>query len=228
VQSAVVSHKTTVYDCEGKVYNCNNLTELELAVNTEASKRLKAIAIEEGAYLKSDRPIFRLSSGKMSDHYFEGKKITLSPKGAHHVAKMVLDELSGEKVDAIGGLVIGAALIASAVAAIADVEGKNLHTFIVREKPKEHGTQRLIEGHLKEGWQVAVVDDVITTGASVLKAIEAVEEAGCSVVKVIAIVDRHEGGSDELRKRGYNFQAFLRLKPPGELAIEEPAASTGH
>jgi orotate phosphoribosyltransferase len=199
---------------------------LELAVNTEAAKRLREIAIEEGAYLKSDRPIYRLSSGKMSDHYFEGKKFTLSPRGAHHVAKMVLDELSGEKVDAIGGLVVGAALIASAVAAIADVEGRNLHTFIVREKPKEHGTERLIEGHLNKGWQVAVVDDVITTGTSVLKAIEAVEKADCKVVKVIAIVDRHEGGGDELRRRGYNFQAFLGLKPAGELTVEKPAAAS--
>lgn len=189
-------------------------------MNTKAAQKLREIAVEEGALLKSETPTFRLSSGKMSDHYFEGKKITLSPRGAHHIARMILDELSGEKVDAIGGLVIGAALIASAVAAIADVEGKNLYTFIVREKPKEHGTQRLIEGHFQKGWRVAIVEDVITTGASVFKAIEAVEEAGCKVVKIIAIVDRHEGGSDELRKRGYKFQAFLSLKPSGELTID--------
>jgi orotate phosphoribosyltransferase len=200
-------------------------TRLELAVSTEAGEKLRQIAFEEGAFLQSDKPIFRLSSGKMSDHYFEGKKITLSPRGAHLVAKMVLDELAVEKVDAIGGLVIGAALIASAVAAIADVEGKNLHTFIVREKAKEHGTQRLIEGHLQKGWRVAIVDDVITTGASVLKAIEAVEEVGCKVVKVIAIVDRHESGSTELRRRGYKFQAFLDLKPSGEVTVAEPTVA---
>lgn len=200
--------------------------ELELAVNTEAARKLREIAIAEGAFLKSDTPIYRLSSGKMSDHYFEGKKITLSPRGAHLVAKMVLDELSGDKVDAVGGLVIGAALIASAVAAIADVEGKTLHTFIVREKPKEHGTQRLIEGHLQKGWRVAIVDDVITTGASVFKAIDAVEALGCEVVKVIAIVDRHEGGSDQLRKRQYNLQAFLRLTPSGEVTVEQPAITS--
>lgn len=201
-------------------------TRLDIAVNTESAKTLKEIAFEEGAFLQSDTPIFRLSSGKMSDHYFEGKKITLSPRGAHLVAKMVLDELSGEKVDAVGGLVMGAALIASAVAAIADVEGKTLHTFIVREKPKEHGTQRLIEGHLQKGWRVAIVDDVITTGASVFKAIDAVEELGCKVVKVIAIVDRHEGGSDELRRRGYKFQQFLNLNPSGAVTIEEPAKAS--
>jgi orotate phosphoribosyltransferase len=199
-------------------------TSLEVAVKGEWAERLKQIAIEEGAFLQSDTPIYRLSSGQMSDHYFEGKKITLSPRGAHLVARMVLDELSGEKVDAIGGLVIGAALIASAVAAIADVEGKNLHTFIVREKPKEHGTQRLIEGHLQKGWRVVIVDDVITTGASVFKAIDAVEELGCRVVKVIAIVDRHEGGSEELRRRGYKLQAFLSLKPSGEVTIERSTA----
>lgn len=201
-------------------------TRLELAVSTEAGEKLRQIAFEEGAFLQSDKPIFRLSSGKMSDHYFEGKKITLSPRGAHLVAEMVLDQLSGEKVDAVGGLVIGAALIASAVAAIADVQGKTLHTFIVREKAKEHGTQRLIEGHLKKGSRVAIVDDVITTGASVFKAIDAVEELGCKVVKVIAIVDRHEGGSDELRRRGYKFQQFLNLNPSGVVTIEEPAIAS--
>jgi len=193
-----------------------------LELDTEAAERLREIAFEEGAFLQSDAPIFRLASGKLSNHYFEGKKITLSSKGAHHVARMVLDELSEIEVDAIGGPAIGAALMVPAVAAIADVEGKDLPTFVVREQAKEHGTQRKIEGHLKKGWKVAIVDDVITTGGSVFKAIEAVEEVGCKVVKVIVLVDRHEGGSDELRRRGYNFQAFLGLKPSGEVVIEEP------
>jgi orotate phosphoribosyltransferase len=197
-------------------------------MDTEAARRLRDIAVEQGAYLRSDTPTFRLASGMMSKFYFDGRKISLSSKGAYHVAKMILDEVSGIKVDAIGGPVLGAALMVPAVVAMAHAEGRELHAFVVRQEAKEHGTQQKIEGHLKKGWKVALCDDVITTGGSVLKAIEAVEEAGCKVARVIVLVDRHEGGSDELRRRGYNFQAFLSLKPPGELTIEESAASTGH
>lgn len=193
---------------------------LELAVNTEAAKRLKEIAIEEGAYLRSDTPTFRLASGMMSKFYFDGRKISLSSKGANHVAKMILDEVSDIKIDAIGGPVLGAALMVPAVVAIAHTEGKELHAFVVRQETKVHGTKQKVEGHLEKGWRIAICDDVITTGASLFRAIEAVKEAGCEVVKVIVLVDRHEGGSDELRRHGYNFQAFLSLKPPGELAIE--------
>lgn len=200
-------------------------TALGLELDTEAARKLREIAIEEGAFLQSDTPIFRLSSGKMSDHYFEGKKITLSSRGARQVALVVLDQINDLEVDAIGGLVIGAALIAAATAAIADTEGKRLATFIVREEAKEHGTKRKIEGHLKQGSRVVIVDDVITTGASVFKAIEAVEEMGCEVVKVVALVDRHEGGKEELLRRGYRFQAVLGFGPSGEVTIEEPTAA---
>lgn len=201
-------------------------SRLELELNTEAAVRLREIAFKRGAFLQSDSPIYRLSSGNLSNHYFEGKKLTLSSDGSRHIGKMVLDEISYIEVDAIGGLVIGAALIVSAVAAVADEQGRDLPTFIVREEVKAHGTQRKIEGHLKERWKVAIVDDVITTGTSILKAIRAVEALDCKVVKVIALVDRHEGGSDELRRQGYNFQAFLRLEHTGEVAIEEPTAAT--
>jgi len=193
-------------------------------VGIEAAQRLKEIAIEEGAYLRSDVPSFRLASGMMSKFYFDGRKISLSSKGAYHVAKMILDELSGIKIDAIGGPVLGAALMVPAVVAIAHAEGKELYAFVVRQETKEHGTKQKIEGHLKKGWQVVIVDDVITTGGSMLKAIGAAEEVGCKVARVIVLVDRHEGGSDELRRRGYKFQAFLSLKPSGEMAVEEPAS----
>jgi orotate phosphoribosyltransferase len=188
-------------------------------LNTKGAQKLREIAIEEGAYLRSDTPSFRLASGMMSKFYFDGRKISLSSKGAYHVAKMILDEISDIKVDAIGGPVLGAALMVPAVAAMAHSEGKELHAFVVRQEAKEHGTKQKIEGHLKKGWATVMVDDVITTGGSILKAIEAVEEAGCKVLKVVVLVDRYEGGSDELRRRGYKFQAFLDLKPSGDLAV---------
>lgn len=198
---------------------------LELELNTETAKALREIANEVGAFLKGD---FTLSSGRSSDRgYFDGKMLTLSPKGAYQVGKAVFDEVSGIGVDAVGGLVIGAALIVSVVAAISYQEGRPIPTFIVREEAKPHGTQKKIEGHLKPGSRVAIVDDVITTGTSVFKAIEAVEAANCKVVKVIALVDRHEGGSDELRRQGYDFTAFLAFKAWGEVTIDEPSAVAG-
>ena len=83
--------------------------------------------------------------------------------------------------------------------------------FIVREVVKEHGTMRRIEGHLKEGSRVAILEDVLTTGGSVMKAIEAVAKVNCRVVKIIALVDRDEGGSQRLKKAGYDFTALLRV-----------------
>ena len=181
---------------------------LELGLDTEGAKRILEIAHEVGALLKGE---FTLTSGKKSNYYFDGKRITLSPGGAYHVGKAIFDQLAEVGVDAVGGVATGAYPMVAAVAVVSYLEGKPLPSFIVREVTKEHGTKRQIEGHLKEGSRVAIVDDVLTTGGSVLKAIEAVEAVNCKVVKVIVLVDRHEGGSDELRRRGYDFAALLSL-----------------
>ncbi len=197
---------------------------LELGVKTECAKRILELVHETGALLYGE---FTLASGKKSDHYFEGKRLTLSPEGAYQVGKAVFDELAKIDVEAIGGLAIGALPMITAVALVSHQEGKPIPSFIVREEPKKHGTQRKIEGHLKEGSRVAIVDDVITTGGSVRKVIEAVEEVNCKVVKIIVIVDRHEGGSDKLKEKGYNFMSIIDLWPSGEVTVGEPSAVTG-
>lgn len=180
------------------------------------TERILELAYETGALLFGD---FTLSSGEKSDHYFECKKLTLSPEGAYMIGKAVLEELKGVDIDAIGGLVIGAIPIITAVALVSYQEGRPIPSFIVREQAKEHGTRRKIEGHLKEGSRVAIVDDVITQGNSVMKAIAAVEAINCKVVKVIAIVDRHEGGSELLRSKGYDFSELINLEPSGKLSV---------
>ncbi|TET16956.1 MAG: orotate phosphoribosyltransferase [Dehalococcoidia bacterium] len=181
---------------------------LELGLNTERAKRILEIAREVGALLTGE---FMLTSGKKSNYYFDGKRLTLSPEGAYQVGKAVFDELAEIGVDAVGGVATGAYPIVTAVALVSHLEGKPIPSFIVREVPKEHGTMRKIEGHLKQGSRVAIVDDVLTTGGSVSRAIEAVEAANCKVVKVIVVVDRHEGGSDKLKKEGYDFTAILSI-----------------
>jgi orotate phosphoribosyltransferase len=197
---------------------------LELGVDTKRTRRILELAHKTGALLHGE---FTLSSGKKSDHYFEGKRLTLHPEGAYLIGKEMFDRLVDTDVDAVGGLVMGAFPIITALAVVSHQEGKPIPTFIVRDQPKEHGTQRKIEGHFEKGSKVAVVDDVITTGGSVLKAIKAVEEEGCTVEKVIVIVDRNEGGSDWLREKGYNFEAIINLPPSGEARISESSGTQG-
>lgn len=181
---------------------------LELGLNTEGARRIREIASEVGAFLRGE---FTLTSGKKSNYYFDGKRLTLSPEGAYQVGRAIFDELTEVGVDAIGGVANGGYPIATAVSVVSYLEGKPIPAFMVREETKEHGTKRQIEGHLKQGSRVAIVDDVITTGGSVSKAIEAVEAAKCKVVKVMVLVDRHEGGSDRVKGEGYDFSAILSI-----------------
>lgn len=200
-------------------------TRLELELDTETAKRIREIAYEVGAFLEGE---VVLSSGLKSDRYFSGKKITSVPEGAYKVGKAIFDELIKVGVDAVGGLVTGAYPIVTAVALVSYLEGRPIPSFTVREEPKEHGDKRRIEGHtLQAGSRVAIVDDVITTGGSLIKAIEAVEEANCQVVKVVVLVDRHEGGSDKLRRMGYDFIAVMGYPAAGKVTIEQSSAATG-
>jgi len=191
---------------------------LELRMGSEAANKVLEIAKREGALIYGD---FTLSSGKKSGHYFDGKKLTLSPEGAYWVGKALFEELAKIEVDAVGGLSIGADFMAAAVTLVSHLEGKPIPSFIVRDKPKEHGTKRKVEGHLKGGSRVAIIDDVITTGNSVRKAIETVEEVGCKVIEVLVIVDRHEGGSEELKQKGYDVTALIDLWPSGKASVSE-------
>jgi len=158
---------------------------------------------------------FTLVSGAKSNRYFEGKLLTLHPEGACRVGEAICDILEGSGVQAVGGLILGAVPIATAVAVISHERGKSIPAFLVREAPKEHGTEKQVEGHLEPGMRVAIVEDVVTRGGSVFRAIKAVENLGCKVVKVVAIVDRHEGGSDKLIADGYDFVPLIHFNIDG-------------
>ncbi|MCK5654566.1 MAG: orotate phosphoribosyltransferase [Dehalococcoidia bacterium] len=172
--------------------------------------------VKELALLRGD---FTLASGAQSSYFFDLKMVTLSPEGAYLTGKLVFEILRESGVDAVGGLTLGSDPIVTAVAIVSHLEGKPIPALIVRGELKEHGTQKAIEGNLPtKGSKVAIVEDVITKGGATLKAIEAVEAAGCRVVKVVALLDRHQGGSDELKRRGYNFTAILHADAEGEIS----------
>ena len=116
-------------------------------------------------------------------------------------------------------MTLGADPIVASVAVVSHLEGKPIPAFIVRGEVKGHGTQKRIEGPLKRGARVAIVDDVITTGGSVLRAIEAVEAEGCKVAKVVVLLDRQQGGAEEIRRRGYEFTAILSADISGEVSL---------
>ncbi|MCL5408600.1 MAG: hypothetical protein M1135_01050 [Candidatus Omnitrophica bacterium] len=106
-------------------------------------------------------------------------------------------------------MTIGADPIASAVAVLSHKEKTPVKAFIVRARQKEHGMGKEIEGDIKKGWNLAIVDDVVTTGNSIIKVIEAVEKIGCKVKKIIAIVDRQEGAKEALQKKGYTLESIF-------------------
>jgi orotate phosphoribosyltransferase len=166
-----------------------------------------------------------LSTGRVSNFYFNCKPVTLSSDGASLVADAFLDKLKllPEPVSAIGGRTIGADPIVGAVMMRALERGQRLEGFYVREKQKTHGTRELIANPPPSGSRVVIVDDVLTTGGSVLEAVDAAEAAGCIVVGAIALVDRQEeDGAEKIRKRVphyfalYTRQDFPEIGAPGK------------
>ena len=186
---------------------------------SETVDRLLALALERGAIKYGD---FTLTSGKKSSYYFDGRLLSLDPEGTYLISQALLPMLQEAGAKAVGGTTLGADPIVAAVALASHLQGGPIPAFIVRKESKTHGTKQNIEGPLTPGSKVAIVDDVCTTGGSLFHAIEAAEEEGCTVVKVVSLLDRKEGGSEEMSKRGYDFSALLTATPEGKI---EPSAN---
>ena len=155
---------------------------------------------------------FLLSSGKKSNYYIDCRKVTLSPEGAYLSASVILSLLENDKIDAIGGPTIGADPIAGAIAALSHINKKPIQTFLVRSKAKEHGTAQKIEGPaLNKGTQVIIIDDVATSGKSLIDCIQALKEAGILVKKAICLVDRNEGAAENLSKEGCELISIFSI-----------------
>jgi orotate phosphoribosyltransferase len=165
--------------------------------------RLKEIIRQKSYITEGD---FKLASGATSSFFFDMKVTMLDPEGASLAADLILDKIAGQNVTAIGGLVIGACPIASAVCVRSFDRGTPVNAFYVRKEPKKRGTQKMIEGAaLKPGDRVVMVEDVTTSGGSVLQAADVVRELGCMIVKVITLVDREQGAKENLALKGLSL-----------------------
>jgi orotate phosphoribosyltransferase len=168
--------------------------------------------IKKLSYREGD---FTLASGKKSNFYIDLKATTLHPDGAHLIGEVAVQVIrsNGLEVDAVGGLTLGADPLATAISLAGRAQGAIWPAFIVRKEAKDHGTARYIEGveNMKPGARVLVLEDVVTTGGSSLKAIERLREAGFHPVAVLTVVDREQGGAETFEKQGIQFLSLARL-----------------
>ena len=161
----------------------------------------------------------QLSSGKKSDYYIDGKMVTLHSEGISLIARIIFNMIQDLEVDAIGGMTMGADPIAAAVAyesfkqgfdtQATQPKGQPIDAFIVRKEIKKHGTQKFIEGPLQKNSRVVIVDDVVTTGNSLVNSIQRVQGEGCKVVAVIALVDRMEGAREAVESQNCQFSPIF-------------------
>ena len=172
-------------------------------------ERLKQLLLEK-SYRKGT---FTLSSGRESDFYIDGKQTTLSAEGAYLCGKLMLEIIQAhdEKIDAVGGMTLGADPLVTAVSLVSFLEKKPIPAFIVRKESKKHGTEDYLEGrkNLPEGATVALVEDVVTSGGTLIKVIDRVEAQGFKVGAVLTVVDRQEGGAEALAEKGVKLEAVF-------------------
>ncbi len=182
----------------------------------ESLARDRARLLELLRTLSFERRTVTLSSGKESDFYIDCKRTALTAEGHYLIGRLLFSEIREKcaQVRAVGGLTLGADPLASAVSLTSYLCCHPLPAFIVRKEPKGHGTGQWIEGRaqLEAGWPVAIVEDVVTTGASTLKAIERTEAEGLKVAGAFALVDRLEGGRQALESRGCRLSVLFTRK----------------
>ncbi|WP_457621290.1 orotate phosphoribosyltransferase [Persephonella sp.] len=173
-------------------------------------ERLKKM-INERALKISDKPIFKLSSGKMSTYYMDLRTITLDPEGGFIIGNLIFEMIKNKNPDAVGGLTLGADPISYATAFVSYINKKPIKPFVVRKEPKGHGTGKQIEGNVQPGEKVFIVEDVVTTAGSSLKAAKVARDFGLEILGIIAIVDREEGGEENIRKEGFEFLPVFKI-----------------
>lgn len=157
----------------------------------------------------TESPTFKLVSGRMSCFYVNCKPTTLSPRGMFLSGHLMFDAMRGSGAVAVGGLTFGADPIAMATAFASELKGSPVNAFSIRKTQKDHGIVKWVEGDVQPGEKVVVIDDVATTGGSTVKAIERARSEGLEVVRALILVDRQEGGMDNIRSHVPDAAAII-------------------
>lgn len=163
------------------------------------------------AYKYSEKPSFKLASGKLSHFYIDCKAVSMTPRGLQLIGKVIYDRIISLNVQGVGGLTMGADPIAAAIAFTSSSGTYPLNYFSIRKVPKGHGLNRFIVGPVSQGDRVIIVDDVVTTGGSTIKAIKVAKDFGLYVVKVIVVVDRQEGGMKAIENESVETEALITI-----------------
>ncbi len=179
-----------------------------LAKNKEELRKELAELLLEKSYKEGD---FTLASGQKSTFYFDGRQTALHPKGAWligHLFNYLIEDV--DNIIAVGGMTLGADPLATATSLVAFEQGKDIAAFIVRKEAKGHGTGNYIEGlaNIPVGSRVVMLEDVVTTGGSLVKACDRVKAAGLEIAAVCTILDREQGGKEALKQQGYDLLAL--------------------
>jgi orotate phosphoribosyltransferase len=173
--------------------------------------RLLQLLREKSFRYSPDQP-FKLVSGRVSPYYIDCRPTTHSAEGLFLIGEIFWERLRDLEADAVGGLTMGADPIAHAIALTSYLKGRPINAFSVRKLTKEHGTGGLVVGDVKPGDKVVILEDVITTGSSTLKAIAAVRDFGLEVIRVLILVDRQEGGREAVAAVAPQVQALFTLE----------------
>ncbi len=177
-----------------------------LGRNEERWRRLRKLVSEHSLRVGD----FKLSSGRRSPYLFQLRQTTMLPEGAALLGEVILEYMCQHSIDCIGGLELGAVPLVSSVAVMSHIRSLPINAFFVRKAPKEHGARETIDGHLRAGAEVLMVDDVATTGGSILKAVEGIEVHGCCVRRALAVVDREEGAAENLAAHDIQLAAIFK------------------
>jgi orotate phosphoribosyltransferase len=179
--------------------------------NKDISMKKKLIElIKQKSFKYSDTPEFTLASGKKSRFYVNCKPVTLSPEGMYLAGHLVFEETGKTGCTAVGGLTFGADPVAVATSFASHLHSRPLKAFSIRKNQKDHGMIRWIEGDMEKGEKVVIIDDVATTGGSTIKAIERAREEGLDPVHAVILVDRQEGGLENIRSHIASVSAIIR------------------
>ena len=189
----------------------DSLHQLVKTLNILYLKKEIMTYLLERAFLYSPDKPFILSSGKESPYYLDCRKVTLYAPSYKLIGDLFWEELRYTDIEGVAGMSLGADPIVCAILSSALSEERALEGILIRKEPKKYGTKKQLEGNFWKGMKVAVVEDVVTTGGSLLKAISACEEEGLTIRAVLSLVDREEGGEEALKERGYQLKAFFTL-----------------